>query len=101
MKKSKKLLLISVFLILFGVTEVNADACSKDAAMQLGKIVYKESGADSLPSKEDNFFRRLNVASVALNNASRKSGSNWYQKIYNLTSNVYGNYNNYKNTPYT
>ena len=57
MKKSKKILLISVFLILFGVTEVNADACSKDAAMQLGKIVYKESGADSLPSKEDNFFR--------------------------------------------
>ncbi|MGN1312266.1 MAG: hypothetical protein ACI4U4_04590 [Bacilli bacterium] len=101
MKKCKKILLMSVFLILFGVTEVNADACSKDAAMQLGKIVYQESGANSLPSKEDNFFRRLNVASVALNNASRKSGSNWYQKIYNLDSNVYGNYNNYKNTPYT
>ena len=101
MKKIKKILLVFSLLVLFTASTVNASACTKEAAMQLGKIVYRESGADTLSVKEDNFFRRLNVASVALNNASRKKGSNWYQKIYNLDNNAYGSYSSYKDTSYT
>mgnify|MGYP000531445491 CR=1 FL=1 len=75
---------VVILLLSINIKEVNASACTKEAAMQIGKIVYRESGADTAPNKEDNFFRRLNVASVALNNASRRKGSSWYEKIYNL-----------------
>ena len=56
MKKIKKILLVFSLLVLFTASTVNASACTKEAAMQLGKIVYRESGADTLSVKEDNFL---------------------------------------------
>ena len=99
--KKNRILLILLILLSINIKEVNASACTKEAAMQIGKIVYRESGADTAPNKEDNFFRRLNVASVALNNASRRKGSSWYEKIYNLDDNVYGSYSSYKDKDFS
>ena len=99
--KKNRILIILLILLSINIKEVNASACTKEAAMQIGKIVYRESGADTAPNKEDNFFRRLNVASVALNNASRRKGSSWYEKIYNLDDNVYGSYSSYKDKDFS
>ena len=99
--KKNRILLILLILLSINIKEVNASACTKEAAMQIGKIVYRESGADTAPNKEDNFFRRLNVASVALNNASRRKGSSWHEKIYNLDDNVYGSYSSYKDKDFS
>ena len=99
--KKNRILLILLILLSINIKEVNASVCTKEAATQIGKIVYRESGADTAPNKEDNFFRRLNVASVVLNNASRRKGSSWYEKIYNLDDNVYGSYSSYKDKDFS
>ncbi len=90
--KKMYLFIICFLFILFGSTsKVNAEeVCTKEAAMQLAKIVYKEVGATN------DMFVQLTTASVVLNNASSKPGSNWYNKMMNLTDNNYGGYSKYK-----
>ena len=97
------ILIIIVMGVIFGKNEtVYAEnelkaECSKDAVLQLAKIIYKEVGGDSAYDSNLNFYRQLNTGSIAVNNASKKSGSNWYEKILNLTDNNYSGYSNYKN----
>lgn len=71
--------------------------CSKDAVLQLGKIIYREVGTDSAVNSNENFYMKITTASIVLNNANNKSGTTWYEKIYNLTDSNYENYSSYKN----
>ena len=96
MKKTVYILTIFISIFIF-INDVNAtSACDKSSLEQLAKIIYREVGTDAAVDSSENFFMRLNTASIVLNNADNKSGSNWYQKIYNLTDNNYGGYSNYK-----
>lgn len=97
MKKNFYLLIFSLF-IFFGGNYVYADnACDQKAVEQLAKIIYHEVGSDSAVDGSENFFMRINTASIVLNNANNKSGNNWYEKIYNLTDSNYNGYSSYKN----
>ncbi len=81
--------------------EIDAsNECTKDAVLQLAKIIYKEVGGDSAADPELNFYRRITTGSIVLNNASTKSGTSWYEKIYNLTNNNYEGYSNYKDASF-
>lgn len=98
----KKYLFLFGFLLMFGLNiNVNAleQECTKEAAIQLAKIVYHEVGSihKSETGYSDDLFAQLTTASIALNNASSKAGSNWYEKLMNLTDNNYSGYSNYKN----
>lgn len=94
-------LLMFVLLVLIGSNHVYAEeACNKSAVEQLAKILYHEVGSDSAVDSSENFFMRLNTASIVLNNASGKSGNNWYEKIYNLTDSNYAGYSSYKDEAY-
>ena len=100
MKKTFYILTIFISMFIF-INNVNAEsACDKSSLEQLAKIIYREVGTDAAVDSSENFFMRLNTASIVLNNADNKSGSNWYQKIYNLTDNNYGGYSNYKDKTY-
>lgn len=91
MKKLCLFLICCLFMFFVSTSEVSADeACTKEAAMQLAKIVYREVGATN------DMFVQLTTASVILNNASSKPGSNWYNKMMNLTDNNYGGYSSYR-----
>lgn len=102
MKKNKLILfVVTILLILGNVNIVKADnACTKETALQMSKIIWHENGANSAVNKDENFFQKITTASIILNNASGKSGANWYQKIYNLTDNNYAGYSSYKNTSF-
>lgn len=102
----KKLSSILVILILFlcGISCVKAANydyyCTREAASQLAKIIYKEAGADSAINDEDNFFMKLSTAAVSINNANSKSGNSFYEKIYNLTDGNYDGYSAYKDVSF-
>ena len=72
------------------------NTCSKDAVLQLAKIIYKEVGADCAKNSEENFFMRISTGSIVLNNAVKKNGATWYNRIYNLNDNNYQGYSTYK-----
>ena len=98
----KKINYIVIILMLFLLGISNAKAadyeyyCTKEAATQLAKIIYKEVGTDSAINSEDNFFMKLSTAAVSINNANSKSGNSFYEKIYNLTDSNYDGYSKYK-----
>lgn len=94
--KKKGIILVILFMLLFGISNVKADYCEPQALKQLAKIVYMEIGGTEASNKEDTFFMRLTTASVILNNASTKNGNGWYEKLYNLTNSNYANYSTYK-----
>lgn len=93
------IMFIAIFLtsnkVTYSITETS-NTCSKDAVLQMAKIVAKEVGIDVTINPEDNFYNRITTASIVLNNANNKSGSTWYEKIYNLTDNNYQSYSSYK-----
>lgn len=104
MKKDIKfisLFIVSLIILLMNANNVYADNCDAKTAEQLAKIVYHEVGADTAKNKDDNFFQKLNTASVVLNNANNKSGSTMYEKIMNLTNNNYQGYSSYKNNSFS
>ena len=104
MKKNIKFILlfiVSLFTLLMNTNNVYAANCDTKTAEQLAKIVYHEAGEDSAKNKEDNFFQRLNTASIVLNNANNKSGNTMYEKIMNLTKDNYATYNEYKNNSFS
>jgi len=94
--KKKSFILIGLFMFFIGINCVKAGNCEPQALKQLSKIIYMEIGGTEASHKEDTFFMRLTTASVVLNNASTKSGNDWYEKIYNLKNNNYANYSTYK-----
>ncbi|MBQ8192823.1 MAG: hypothetical protein IJZ46_01980 [Bacilli bacterium] len=100
--KKKILLIISLFIFLFGINHVSADTnyCTKESAMQLAKILASEVGSDSAVNSEENFFMRITTAAVIINNANNKSGNTFYDKIYNLTDNNYAGYSRYKDSSF-
>ena len=100
-------LLIGIFLFLINIDLVRAEEdsiyeyyCTKEAAAQVAKIVCREVGANSATNPEDNFFQKISTAAVVVNNANRKSGKTFYEKIYNLTDNNYQGYSTYKGNSY-
>ena len=97
MKRIFYLLIFSIFILFCGNYVYAEEACVKKAVEQLAKILYHEVGSDSAVDGTENFFMRMNTASIVLNNASGKSGNNWYEKIYNLTDSNYNGYSSYKN----
>lgn len=96
-KKSLLLIILSIFLFI-NIDNVHAlePICTREAAEQVAKIVYHETGADTASDSSENFFMRMTTASIVLNNASNKDGDSLYQKLYNLTDNNYANYSSYK-----
>jgi len=101
-------MICSFFFISDNTTYSSTDtvnACSPDAVRQLGKIIYREAGAGSSAfySESDSFYMKLTTASVVLNNASwygRNSNGTWYEKIRDLSSNIYGSYDSYRNSQF-
>lgn len=97
----KKIGVLLVAIFLFSVASVNAEAyCTPSSAQQLAKILYKEVGAPLTSNKEEDYFAKLVTASIIVNNASTKSGSNFYKQIYNLTDNNYQGYSSYKDSSF-
>ncbi len=94
----KKLLVIfGCFLIIFlNINTVHAE-CDLDSAKELAKLVYKEAGSVVNSDSDKSFFGRLGVASVALNVASTKSGSTYYEKLRQFTGYESPRYNQYIN----
>ena len=92
-------ILITILLFLTCNSNVYADsACNKQTVEQMAKIVYHEVGyRDCTEDSSLNFYARITTAGVILNNANKKSGSTWYDKMMNLTDNNYGHYSTYKN----
>lgn len=100
--KKKIIFLVSIIICLFSNIKIviAQEACSKEAVEQLAKIVYKEFGSDFAKDPNDNMFVKLNVASVAINNASRLNGNSWQQKIYNLSDGQYQDHSKYKSNSF-
>lgn len=99
---------ILIVIIIFGLFSSNVEViyadtnlkaeCSKDAVLQLAKIIFNEAGHDSAKDPTLNFYRRMTVASIVLNNAYEYgTGSTWYEKLYTINNHrtVYGGYYNY------
>ena len=102
MKKNIKFILLFIIsLIALNANKVYAANCDTRTAEQLAKIVYHEVGADTAKNKDDNFFQKLNTASVVLNNANNKRGSTMYEKLMNLTDSNYQGYSSYKNNSFS
>lgn len=101
MKKKVLLNILLIITLILGMNVVEASSCTKETAEQLAKIVYHEVGATTAKNSEDNFFQRITTASIVLNNANNKSGSNMYEKMLNLTNNNYQGYSNYKNNSFS
>lgn len=104
MKKDIKfisLFIVSLIILLMNANNVYADNCDAKTAEQLAKIVYHEVGADTAKNKDDNFFQKLNTASIVLNNANNKSGNTTYEKLMNLTDGNYSGYSRYKNNSFS
>jgi len=97
MKKKIILLIFGIVLLLSNIKPVSAEnACTKEAAQQLAKIMYHEVGWLP-PEKNPGYeFMCLTTGSVVINNSKNKPGDTWYQKIYNLTDGNYQNYSKYK-----
>lgn len=101
--KIKKYILLIISLILFigNINIVKADeACTREAATQMAKIIWRESGAQTALDKDDNFFEEITTAGVILNIAYTTKGDTWYEKIYNMTDNNYERYSTYKDLPF-
>ena len=95
----KKVVLIIELIIIVIISSniVSADnQCNKQTVEQLAKIIYHEVGFDTAKDSSENLFMKLTTASIVTNNASRKSGNSWYEKIYNLTDTNYSGYSSYK-----
>lgn len=92
-------LLIGILLFLSSINSVKADGqyCTRESAEQLAKIVFRETGSSTAATSSDTFFMRISTAAVVINNANRKNGATFYEKLYNLTDSNYENYSTYKN----
>lgn len=91
------IIMVSLFVFLFGTNAVEANNyCTKENAMQIAKILYRETGSDTAVNSDENFFMRLSTAAVIINNANTKKGNTFYEKIYNLTDSNYHNYSSYR-----
>lgn len=73
-----------------------ASNCTRESAMQMSKILYKEVGGTLTSDTTEDAFAKFVTAAVILNNASRKSGSTMYEKEMNLTNGNYSGYSSYR-----
>ena len=96
LKKITIYLLLLIVLLGTKSTVFAADNCTRESATQMAKILYHEVGASLNANSTEDAFGKFVTAAVILNNASRKSGSSMYEKVYNLTNNNYQGYSNYK-----
>lgn len=95
------ILILCLFCFSFGMVSVKANEyCTEDTVKQLAKIIYREVGTDSAYSSDENFFMKLTTAAVVVNNANKKSGNTFYDKLYNLTDNNYQGYSGYKDNSF-
>lgn len=95
------ILILCLFSFSFGIGSVKAnDYCTEDTVKQLAKIIYREVGTDSTYGFDENFFMKLTTAAVVVNNANRKNGNTFYDKLYNLTDSNYQGYSSYKDNSF-
>ncbi|MGM9876438.1 MAG: hypothetical protein ACI310_04330 [Bacilli bacterium] len=107
MKKLQKkviiILIISLFCFIGKVYAYDySKSCTKEAAIELAKIVYHETGATYLNNENSAFLLQSSTAAVVINNANRTSKStkansdNWKEKIYYLIDTCYNNHSRYR-----
>ncbi len=95
----KKVFLFLFGLVLFLSMSFNSNAskiddvtiepkCTREAAMEIVKIVYHEAGRDdnAYSNSFDAFYNQILTASVIVNNAHLINKDNWYEKIYNVNT---------------
>ena len=90
------ILLITVLLFGYKSTVFADTNCTKESAMQMSKILYKEVGGTLTQDSGEDAFAKFVTAAVILNNASKKSGSTMYEKELNLTNGNYSGYYSYR-----
>ena len=107
MKKLQKkfiiILLISLFCFIGKVYAYDySKSCTKEAAIELAKIVYHETGAAYSNDENSAFLLQSSTAAVVINNANRTAKStkansdNWQEKIYYLINDCYNNHSGYR-----
>ena len=107
MKKLQKkfiiILLISLFCFIGKVYAYDySKSCTKEAAIELAKIVYHETGATYSNDENSAFLLQSSTAAVVINNANRTAKStkansdNWQEKIYYLINDCYNNHSGYR-----
>ena len=107
MKKLQKkfiiILLISLFCFIGKVYAYDySKSCTKEAAIELAKIVYHETGATYSNDENSAFLLQSSTAAVVINNANRTAKStkansdNWQEKIYYLIDTCYNNHSGYR-----
>lgn len=107
MKKLQKkviiILIISLFCFIGKVYAYDySKSCTKEAAIELAKIVYHETGATYSNDENSAFLLQSSTAAVVINNANRTAKStkansdNWQEKIYYLIDTCYNNHSGYR-----
>ncbi len=91
-------IILGLFLLIDNVSA--SDYCTESTVEQMAKIIYREVGGTINNDPDEDFFAKLVTASVVLNNANRKSGVTFIDKMYNLTNSDYGGYSTYKTVPF-
>ena len=105
MKKIKNYILFITLSIICNIIYINnvqaEEMCTTEAAQQLAKILYTETGSGNFIGNVENyFFVEATTAGIILNQANGIDGDNWYEKIYNLSDNIYAGYSTYKDKPF-
>lgn len=106
--RKKIYILISIIIYLFGgIKPVLAEGiCTKEAVEEMAKIIFHEYNSDKTESKDLDFFARMTVASVILNNTYRDATNYYasdktiydvtYKDIYDLPNRRYEGHSKYK-----
>ena len=81
------------------------DACTKEAVIEMAKIIYVEFGPDVAKNNDENFYARLATAAIILNNANVNhntftSGTTMAERLYNLSDNKYASHSSYKDNSF-